>query len=398
MPRIAMEGFDYFAMQVQEAKTSHPASYHMLIGQLPESEFALVVKSSAGAVHAWPMHNPQAHAAASARFEQERDRLPPAVAMSVQARLAHRSQELGAKTSEEAEGLDPSAVYWSSEEEHFIRRQLRRQRREKEASAPSPQRHEHPVIAAWSLAHADNKGVKVSFVVRKRSDLNDAIHFFEKSYAKLSSSDRRRMALGIRRVYEEMGLDLRDSEMLSKISSVVRTYGGKQVRWEAVNHLQDRARMCRQGHGLAKQSSTRQKAEQTYEKLAVALEAGEDPEKIAHRTDILDSALHLDVVPAHEAVFCGMGEYDVVKQSVDDFRDDPVYTHRELIIRQSDLEKLPLIPLQRLENLLGEEVIVDLRNDPVAAFKKLDADQRKIVAHYVGDKIKNERLHHGAGV
>ena len=382
-----MNEFDFFAMQVQEAKTSAEAPYHLLIGKLPASEFALSVKMSSGQIQTWPMHDPAACSQAIDRFRQEADLLPASVKASTAARLLTRAQEFGLPVA----GLDavagsPDPVQWSDVESRHV---ASYQKRIKKSSTPEV---EYPVVSEWSLESTTPRGQKVSFAVRKRSDVDAALSFFDRQFPKLSSTDRRRMAQGILQVFERVGVDPRDETASNKLSESLKRYGGTHLRDEAATHLRMRAHDVEIGSGIAATITAREKAAHVYRVLADQIKSAsaDQLEVIANHVDRLDQALTLrPAIPAHEAVFYAIGE----KYSEGEFDDDPVYTYAETSIRASDLAELPKVPLARLEAVLGSEVTDNLRSDPVGTFRGLDAAQRKIVAHFVEDVIKNNKLH-----
>ena len=358
---------------------------------LPDSEFALPIRNGIKRARRLPMSTPDMLIKSSAWLvECGYDDLPEQMVQFACNNMIERYESFGMQPPEPltkmsgAKKLSQSHLYWTQVEEDWEKFE--------EVNAPvekvSSPKEDLPVLHAFSI-----EGVDQPFKLRSLEDVYRLDQYLSKHSSVLSSNDKRHAARQLMVALEKLDFDTTNPDVLTKLSSDTRDWAGKRIRPEVRTLLlNDRLPYFKSSHYSILPQETRQKVSAAYKALASSVsdcKSVDDFEKLAAAIDELDrnAGIHEDVMPAHRVVFLGIGERmgdDLLKKSEDD---DVIYTGGQTMIREAHLKQLPFVNAERLEGFLGEEVVEELRKDPVTIFKSLPKPHQRMVARFVEEMI-----------
>ena len=358
---------------------------------LPDSEYALVVKTSGGQARHLPMHNTLSCADSVALLlEKGESLLPPLCVKTAAARLLRRMDQLGVENSDVRSELEhmasqasPDVLYWGEVDREWTRHEV-----EKASSYSEEARMDLPVLHRWELT-----AVQGEFEVTKVSDIQKCSHWFSRNLSSLSETDRRAMALGIADSYAALGADLENPMLRMKVSTVVPSYAGRRVREDARDILLNRPKVLEKTSHFnepdvlsAFDSAYRSIADEFTESVTV-----EKAEELAAMVAKLDKESGVrGMTPAYQAIFYAVGEApgkDLTKVAATKADENTVYQFHQTTIRRKHLKALKAANMEKLEKVLGEDAVDALRQDPIDVFKSLPKPHKDIVAKFVEEYI-----------
>ena len=380
-----MTPFDRFA-----ALNLDPTHEHVKVSsagsQLPDSEFALVVKSSTGSVRHLPMHNRLSFGDSVAVLLESQDILPSLCVKTSAARMLKRMDAYGIAGGEIREeladlgaGAPGDVLYWSEVAPEWTKLEV-----QKASSVLATTRMDLPVVSSWQI-----DAVEGPFEVRKISDIRPIERWTSENLTKLSEADRRKMACGLRAAYEGLGADFSSPHVVAKVSTFVERYAGGRVREDAKRMIVARLRALEKTSTFVEEDVL-QSFSRAY--MAIADSIGEhttraDAEEFVGMLSELDKTSGISPpVPAVGTLFYAILEEparDLTKVSARKDDESEVDTFHQTKIRKKHLKALSVVNLEILEKTLGEEAVNALREDPVDVYKSLPAPQRRIVAQFV---------------
>ena len=361
----------------------------------PDSEFGMVILSHTGAtLRRFPIRTPGDVVESSAWLLSQKPVLPERVAKHSAARIVRRAAllevdlhsigEAGQELEKLASGGETEPLFW---EETVV-----------PVEVPAEKLSASQVIHSWELIglRDPETGNSAPIVVRNLEDLSAAETFLQTHQAKLSSVDRRRMARGVLECWRRIGADLSSPQFYEKRSQAVIQYAGTRVREEARWTIQERARAVSQGEVVMDHGELRKKFSSAYEAMAARITPEmtlEEAEEIVERVEMLDRVSGMKVsslLSPVEAMFHpigdGMKEPSWAKTAASATKDDILYSSGATVIRRHQVESLAYVPLGPIEEILGEEVVQELRNDPSGVFGGLPKPQKSVIASYILDR------------
>jgi len=246
-----------------------------------------------------------------------------------------------------------------------------------------------PVLYSFSTEGA---GV---FSIKNIDDIKGTSTYFEKNYTKLSSTDRRHMAKSIVKGLSVLGL----AKFSADAKAAYKEYTGDMVylnvrdriKISRIDNLhmtllstphQDSYRNALHAYGDIVEGVSNCKSTGDFEKLSSALDA-------------LDRELFIEnkVSPADETIFMPYGKREPEffgREKFSENKDseqDVVFQHAQTILRKKHLKAIHTANLKPLSNFLNEDIISNLRDNPLMAFSKLTPPQKRLVARWIESNI-----------
>lgn len=229
------------------------------------------------------------------------------------------------------------------------------------------------------------------------ADVADTVKLFRDHERGLRVTEKRSLAKAVREALQKVSR-LPDPEVAARLPAEINAYAGDTQKTSSPYLIRARAQKIRQGFGSIS-VDRRDVVASAFDSLAdvladnVKLSGGLDLESVAQKLSELDEVCDLPGLPdAYQTLFYPLGEQPVLKLSADD--DDPyIYQFGQIMIRRSDVEKLPLVPMKELERFLSESKVDALREDPVPTFESLPEGLKRIVAEFIEESIRTRQKH-----
>jgi hypothetical protein len=361
-----------------------------VLGQLPDSEFGLVVRDGSQRLAVLPIHDEDSVAMSAAHVIAGDDVLSPGLRKMASLRIISRMQEMGEEAPRELQLIAsssaevPRITEWAAmvDSEEPV---------EKTSSAPDlPQLFEVEVPFVGGE----------DFTMRTMSDLRDAEAYINTWHDKMSSTDLRSFRKAISEAYSQMDIPEDRSAMNSFAREKSSMYLGTDPRANAEAHIQARIdavpapKASSALRGIVDDMAAEFRNAYDCDDLQ---QRTERLEKLAADLDTFDRTLGLDdMLPGVLSVFYAPGEGDFLKRSAGadpaKMKEDPKHEFGHIIIRESDIKHLASRGVaSRLEQVLPEEVVDALVDDPLTIFKSLPLPQKKVVAEFVHEFVTVRR-------
>lgn len=255
---------------------------------------------------------------------------------------------------------------------------------------PAQKRSSMPKVSSYEIR---NRTVEIGSF----SDIADTVKLFQDHEKGLRVAEKRSIAKAVREAIQRIG-QFSDDQVAEKMPARLNVYAGDTPKTSSPYLIRARSERIRNGYGTLPPSS-REGVASLLEELADVLEesvkvSGDlDLEGAARKLADLDDICGLyDIPDAYETIFFPLGEKPVFKLSADD--DDPyIYQFGQVMIRRSDVEKLPLVPLAELERYFSESTVDALRANPVQTFNGLSEGLKRIVAEFIEETIRTRKNH-----
>jgi len=353
---------------------------------LPDSEFALLCNGPTGAlVRRFPMATPDMAKVSSAQLVGYSNVLPDSLRSGVAAALRDRLKDFGEEPPLLLMKISGpvSRTHWDWLPE-WDELALEGAAQKTSAAAPRP-----PLVHAFEVGAnpliPEHEPVVIE--IRSQEDADKVRDWTVQNRFKASSYSTATLAEGVLTAYEKMGTDLKSPWAQAYLSDLMKLSAGA-VRFGASFQLADRDDALDQ----IKVSETMREAGPEMVKAYRAvlsevrrLESAGKPlpedkaRSYATKLSHLDEALGIQSpTRAFEAFFFSGPE----KRSE---ASPSVYAQNATIIRESDLERLKTANLKGLIDLLGEDTVEALREDPVQTFKGLNTIQQRWMANWIQD-------------